>query len=81
MNPKLQKHIADRERKAQRITTLQGQVAVLGKKIAEMERLELHSLLRGANMTYQDLATYIRAQSGQNDTAEEIQEAKNDEDE
>ena len=63
MNPKLQKYIAQRERNANRITVLQGQNTVLDKKIAELERLELQSMLRGANMTYQDLTAYIQAKA------------------
>jgi len=65
MNPKLQKYIAERERSVNRITKLQGRITVLDKKIAEMERLELQSMLRGANMTYQDLTAYIQAKAGQ----------------
>ena len=80
MNPKLQKCIADRKRKAERITTLQGQIAVLDKRIAEMERLELHSLLRGANMTYQELATFIRTQTSQGVTSEGTQEVTDETD-
>jgi len=64
MNPKLQKYIAERERSANHITRLQGRITVLDKKIAEMERLELQSMLRGANMTYQDLTAYIEARAG-----------------
>lgn len=65
MNPKLQKYAVERERNAKRITALQDRNAKLDKKIAELENLELHGLLRGANMTYQDLAAYIQAQAGQ----------------
>ena len=66
MNPKLPKYTAERERNANRITALQGRNAILDKKIAELERLELQSMLRGANMTYQDLTAFIQAKAGQN---------------
>ena len=74
MNPKLQKYIAERERSVNRITKLQGRITVLDKKIAEMERLELQSMLRGANMTYQDLTAYIQAKAGQGALPETKQE-------
>jgi hypothetical protein len=73
MNPKLQKYIAERDRNTNRIVVLQCRNVVLGKKIAEMESLELHSMLRGANMTFQDLSAYIRTQAGQGATPEAIQ--------
>jgi hypothetical protein len=81
MNPKLQKYIAQRERNANRITTLQGCNVVLDKKIAEMERLELQSMLRGANMTYQDLTAFIQAKADQDVVSEQAQEDIADEDE
>jgi len=80
MSPKLQKYIADRERKANRVITLQGQIAMLDRKITEMERLELQSLLSGANMTYQDLTAFIRSQAGQSVPTEEIQEVTDETD-
>ena len=70
MNPKLQKYAAERERNAKRITALQTRNALLDKKIAELESLELHGLLRGANMTYKDLTAYIQAQAGQSTSPE-----------
>ena len=81
MNPKLQKYIARRERNASRITTLQDENAKLDKKIAELESLELHGLLRGANMTYQDLTAFIQAQAGQSALPERKQEDMLDEEE
>jgi len=81
MNPRLQKYIARRERNANRITTLQDDNAKLDKKIAELENLELHGLLRGANMTYQDLAALIQAQAGQGALPERKQEDMLDEEE
>ena len=85
MNPKLQKYIARRERNANQITKLQGENAVLDKKIAELERLELQSMLRGANMTYQDLTAYIQAKAAPSALPEtersEREENANDEDE
>ena len=80
MNPKLQKYITERERSVKRITALQGRVTVLDKKIAEMERLELQSMLRGANMTYQDLTAYIEARAGKSALPEtKREEATSDE--
>ena len=85
MNPKLQKYIARRERNTNNIAKLQGENAVLDKKIAEMERLELQSMLRGANMTYQDLTAYIQAKAVPSALPEtersEQEENANDEDE
>ena len=81
MNPKLQKYAAEREWNAKRVTALQARNAKLDKMIAELENLELHGLLRGANMTYQDLTTYIQAQAGQSDPPEGIREGKTDEEE
>ena len=66
MNPKLEKYTAERERNAKRVTALQARNAKLDKMIAELERLELQNMLRGANMTYQDLTAFIQAQAGQN---------------
>ena len=80
MNPKLQKLIAQRERITSRITVLQGQLPALNKKITEQENLELHSLMREANMTYQDLAAFIQSQTGQNAPAEEKQEVTDETD-
>jgi len=74
MNPKLQKYIAQRERNANRITALQDQNAKLDKKITELQNLELHGLLRGANMTYQDLTAYIEAKAGLSVLLEKEQE-------
>ena len=74
MNPKLPKYTAERERNAKRITALQNRNALLDKKIAEMERLELQNMLRGANMTYQDLTAYIQAQAGQSAMPEGVKE-------
>jgi len=79
MNPKLQKLIAQRERHANRITVLQGIIVNLDKKIAEMERLELQSMLRGANMTYQDLTAFIQARAGESAMTEGKQEGTADE--
>ena len=81
MNPKLQKLTALRERYANRVTTLQGQIVKLDKKIADMERLELQSMLRGANMTYQDLTAFIQARAGESAATEEKQEGTADEEE
>jgi hypothetical protein len=65
VNPKLEKYIAEKERNERRIEALHTRNAKLGKLIAELQNLELHGLLRGANMTYQDLTTYIQSQAGQ----------------
>jgi hypothetical protein len=85
MNPKLQKYIARRDRIIKRIDDLQGELTVLDKKIAELERLELQSMLRGANMTYQDLTAYIQAKAAPSALPEtersEREENANDEDE
>ena len=81
MNTKLQKYAAERERNTKRVTALQARNAKLDKMIAELENLELHGLLRGANMTYQDLTTYIQAQAGLSDPPEGMREVKTDEEE
>ena len=85
MNPKLEKLIALRERYANRVTSLQGKIINLDKRIAEMERLELQNMLRGANMTYQDLTAYIQAKADPSALPEtersEGEEKANDEDE
>ena len=65
MNPKLQKYTVERDRNTKRIAALQTRNAKLEKMIAELESLELHSLLRGANMSYQDLTAYIQAKASQ----------------
>ena len=64
MNPKLQKYTAERERNEKRIAALHERNAKLDKMIAEKENLELHGLLRGANMSYQDLTAYIQTRAG-----------------
>ena len=85
MNPKLPKYTAERERNTKRITALQNRNAVLDKKIAELERLELQNMLRGANMPYQDLTAYIQAKAVPSELPEtersEREEKTNDEDE
>ena len=81
MNPKLQKYRDERERNTKRIVTLQVRNTVLEKKIAEYERLELQNMLRGANMTYQDLTAFIQAKAGQGVEPEQAREGIADEDE
>ena len=79
MNPKLQKYAAERERNTKRVSALQARNAKLDKMIAELENLELHGLLRGANMTYQDLTAYIQTQKEQSGPPEGIREDVPDE--
>lgn len=80
MNPKLLKYTTERDRNTKRIAALQSRNAKLEKMIAELENLELHSLLRGANMSYQDLTAYIQAKAGQSALPDmEQEETSNDE--
>jgi hypothetical protein len=81
MNPKLQKLRALREKYVNRIATLQDSIVGLDKRIAELERLELQNMLRGANMTYQDLTDFIQAKAGQGALPDQAQEGTADEDE
>lgn len=80
MNPKLTKYTTERDRNTKRIAALQARNAKLDKVIAELENLELHGLLRGANMSYQDLTAYIESRAGQGALPDmEQEEATNDE--
>ena len=76
MNPKLEKYRIERDKNANRILKLQERNEQLDKQIAELESLELHALLRGANMSYQDLTTYIQTMAGTQAPPEATQEEK-----
>ena len=81
MNPKLEKYRDELARNSNRIAALQERNAVLGKKVAELENLELRSLLLGANMSYQDLASYIQSMAGAQPASEAAREEDMYEDE
>lgn len=71
---KLEKYRAERERNTQRIAALHTRNEKLDKLIAELENLALHSLLRGANMSYRDLTDYIQSKAGRKDKKQVKQE-------
>lgn len=79
MIPKLEKYTIEKERNERRIQALQERNEHLSKKIAELQSLELNSLLRGANMSYQELTAYIQSKAGQNAPPDLLQEEAIDE--
>ena len=74
MIPKLEKYREELTRNRRRIDALQVRNEKLEKMIAEQENLELHSLLQGANMSYQELTAYIQAKAGISKQNEDTQE-------